>query len=133
MATRDVFAIAYPVHLWAAHWEIFIPNAIGQFNDITTTGPGKIINVEGSVENGFTLFFKRDYIPVVESSKAIVARCLGSVDDALVRNPDKPSLLLADPNPTEEALANDILEQIAQTVPPPPKTLGIKASPSVVP
>ena len=111
--------------LFASHWALFVPNATGHRGDGINSGPGKVNHVEGSVNAGFQLIFKRNYNPL-ESARGTKLQFLASIDDSFVVNPlDLVTLIIqADP----DALPGDQLEQIALSVPAPPKTLGVKAS-----
>ena len=104
---------------------MFLPNATGHCGDGMKAGPGKVIHVEGSVNAGFQLIFKRNYNPL-ENAGGTKLLFLASIDDSFVVNPpDLVTFVEADP---PEALPGDQLEQIALSVPAPPKTLGVKAS-----
>lgn len=122
--TRDIYLIVYKSRLYASHWAIFVPNATGHHDDGMRAGPGKIINVDGDVNKGFDLLFKRNYDPS-KCSRGKKLEFLASIDDNFVSDPpDSVTFIEDDPN----ALPGDELEAIAKFVPAPPKTLGVKAS-----
>jgi len=120
---RDVFLIRYKSHLFPSHWAIFVPNRAGHHVKGTNAGPGKVIHVEGDVNVGFNLHFKRNYDPL-ESSKTMEVEFLASIDDTLVVNPTDPTFCPEQ----DQALPGDKLEQIALSVQAPQKTLGVRAS-----
>jgi len=102
---------------------LFVPNKAGHFANWMDAGPGKVIHVEGDVNGGFELAFKRNYDPL-QSRKEKQVEFLASIDDALVVNPTFPTFLSED----KDALSGDMLERIALSVEAPHKTLGVKAS-----
>ena len=122
--TRDVYLIIYKSRLYASHWAIFVPNATGHHDDGMKAGPGKIINVEGDVNSGFELLFRRNFDPA-ECTRGKFLRFLGSIDESFVSDPTDSTVFIED---ERENLPGDMLEQIAKSVLPPPKTLGVKAS-----
>ena len=86
-------------------------------------GPGKVIHVEGDVNGGFELIFKRNYEPFLSHREKKV-EFLASIDNALIVNPTFPTFVSED----KHAVSGDMLEKIALSVEAPHKTLGVKAS-----
>jgi hypothetical protein len=122
--SRDIYLIVYKSHLYASHWAVFVPNETGHHDDGMKAGPGKVINVEGDVNNGFDLLFKRNYDPS-ECTRGKKLEFLASIDDRFVSDPTDSVTVIED---DREALPGDKLEEIARSVSAPSKTLGVKAS-----
>jgi hypothetical protein len=102
---------------------LFVPNQTGHFANWMNAGPGKVIHVEGDVNGGFELVFKRNYNPL-RTRQEMEVEFLASINDALVVNPTFPTFISED----KHALSGDMLERIALSVEAPHKTLGVKAS-----
>jgi hypothetical protein len=121
---RDVFLIRYRSPHFPSHWVIFVPNRAGHHINGKNAGPGKVIHVEGDVNIGFNLLFKRNYDPL-QSLKTMEVVFLASINNALVVDPTDSLTFYPEEG---QALPGDKLEQIALSVLAPDKTLGVRAS-----
>jgi len=70
--SRPVYIVIFHSPMFAAHWALWIPS----YENETAKDVGRMIHVEGSPANGFTLEFRRNYdLSLTSRPKSVLFLC----------------------------------------------------------
>jgi hypothetical protein len=106
--TRDIFLVIYSSRLFPSHWGVFVPSSEG-------SDTGTLINVIGDPSVGFEHEFKRDY-GKEDDGRVSKILLLGKVVFEHVKSREEVGRGTND-------IPDNILEDIALSIPPPSKSL----------
>ncbi|KAG6915315.1 hypothetical protein DXG01_012176 [Tephrocybe rancida] len=113
---RDFFLIVYRNRLFAAHWSIWIPNAV----QLEGEDLGKVIHVTGNPVTGFVHEVKRGY-DMSATRRDHVFVLLGKINSDLIIDQREEAIITAGVDLPIEPI--DMIEKLALSVPAPKKTL----------